>query len=140
MSRSFRNSRFRRTGDLSEDVNPSAYIVNLADCMLVLACGFMVAMIAFWNIDIANIEALEKDRLEQVNPDTLPSDLQSGGSYYVEAGTVYMDPNTGDLWMVTTEEASAEDVDAAASADANSASETTTGDSGDTSQQAVGAE
>ena len=52
MVRAFRQSRFRSRGEVGEDVNPSAYIVNLADCMLVLACGFMVALISYWNIDV----------------------------------------------------------------------------------------
>lgn len=139
MSRSLRQSRFRRSGDLSEDVNPSAYIVNLADCMLVLACGFMVAMISFWNIDLVNVEQLQADQLEQVNPETLPEDMQSGGSYYVEAGTVYMDPNTGDLWMVTEEnaaggeaggEGSAESSSVAAGSGGSSSASSTGGDSG----------
>ena len=100
MAYNFRQSRFRRRDDIAEDVNPSAYIVNLADCMLVLACGFMVALMVFWNIDIANVEELKKESLEQVNPEEILDEIQGGGSYYVEAGTVYQDPNTGELWMV----------------------------------------
>jgi|GEM_PF-185225 len=104
MARSFRQSRFRGRGDLAEDVNPSAYIVNLADCMLVLACGFMVAMIVHWNINLPTIEELEKEDLEAVDPETLPENLQGEGSYYVEAGKVYLDPNTGQLYMMVQEE------------------------------------
>ena len=100
MNRSLRQSRFRRREDLAEDVNPSAYIVNLADCMLVLACGFMVAMMVYWNIDVGNIEELKKESLEEVDPESIIENIQSGGSYYIEAGTVYQDPNTGELWMV----------------------------------------
>ena len=100
MPRSFRQSRFRGRQEMGEDINPSAYIVNLADCMLVLACGFMVAMITYWNIDVSNVTELQSDDLEAVNPDTLPESMQSGGSYYIEAGTVYLDPSTGQLYMV----------------------------------------
>ena len=124
MPRSFRQSRFRRRGDLSEDVNPSAYIVNLADCMLVLACGFMVAMIVHWNIDITNVEQLENESLEEVDPETILEEIQAGGSYYIEAGTVYQDPNTGQLWMVRrNDEASAEGEGAATPAPADSAAD-----------------
>ena len=104
MANNFRQSRFRRRDDIAEDVNPSAYIVNLADCMLVLACGFMVAMIAFWNIDISNVEALQKEALEEVDPQEILETIEGGGSYYVEAGKVYQDPNTGQLWMVRLED------------------------------------
>lgn len=100
MVRAFRQSRFRSRGEVGEDVNPSAYIVNLADCMLVLACGFMVALISYWNIDVTPATEIEGEQLEEVNPETLPEDISEGGSYYIEAGKVYQDPNTGQLYMV----------------------------------------
>ena len=106
MARSLRVSPFRRRDELAEDVNPSAGLVNLADCMLVLACGFMVAMMVYWNIDVANVEELQKESLEEVAPEDMLEDLQSGGAYYVEAGIVYQDPNTGQLWMVRKESGS----------------------------------
>lgn len=101
MARDFRSSRFRGNAGVGEDVNPSAYIVNLADCMLVLACGFLVALVTFYNIQIAPVTELEDEDLEQIEPEELPEELLAGeGSYYVEAGVVYRDPNTGILYMV----------------------------------------
>ena len=104
MPRSLRQSTFRRKEDMGEDINPSAYIVNLADCMLVLACGFMVAMIVYWNIDISHVTELTNETMEQVDPQELIDNIQGEGSNYVEAGTVYQDPTTGQLWMVRTDE------------------------------------
>lgn len=106
MPRSFRQSRFRNRETIGEDVNPSAYIVNLADCMLVLACGFMVAMISFWNIDVSPTmeEISEEEQLEEIDPETLPENLESGGSFYEEAGVVYRDPATGQLYLVSGED------------------------------------
>jgi hypothetical protein len=89
---------------VGEEVNPSAYIVNLADCMLVLACGFMVSMIAYWSIDINAVTELDAEEFEQVDPAVVPEDITSEGSSYIEAGIVYMDPSTGDLYMVKGEE------------------------------------
>ena len=101
MARDFRSSRYRGSAAVGEDVNPSAYIVNLADCMLVLACGFLVALISFYNIDVMPATELTEDELEQVEPEEMPEDLLAGGgSYFVEAGTVYRDPSTGVLYMV----------------------------------------
>lgn len=101
MARDFRSSRYRGSAGVGEDVNPSAYIVNLADCMLVLACGFLVALVSFYNIQMAPVTELEEEDLEQVEPEQLPDELlEGGGSYYVEAGKVYRDPNTGVLYMV----------------------------------------
>ncbi len=136
MARSFRQSRFRSRTALEEDVNPSAYIVNLADCMLVLACGFMVAMITYWNIDVSKVTELDQGQLEQVNPETLPQAVDSGGSYYVEAGTVYMDPNTGQLYMVQETESQSASSDASAQSagtQAQSTSQDISGQSASTS-------
>ena len=101
MARDFRSSRYRGNAGVGEDVNPSAYIVNLADCMLVLACGFLVALISFYNIDVMPATELTEEDLEQVELEEMPEDLLAGGgSYFVEAGTVYRDPSTGVLYMV----------------------------------------
>ncbi len=104
MARSFRDSRFRSHNEVGEDVNPAAYIVNLADCMLVLACGFMVALMAFWNIDISSAEKVEEADLEEVQPEDAESEIQNGGSSYEQAGTAYRDPKTGKVYIVTEED------------------------------------
>ena len=100
MARNFRESRFRGRRGIGEDVNPSAYIVNLADCMLVLALGFMVALISYWNVNITPVTDLDDSNMEEVDPSTLPKEMIEGGSYFIEAGKVYQDPNTGELFMV----------------------------------------
>lgn len=110
MARDFRSSRYRGNAGVGEDVNPSAYIVNLADCMLVLACGFLVALISFYNIDVMPATELTEDELEQVEPEQMPDELLAGGgSYFVEAGKVYRDPSTGVLYMIENPSASNEE-------------------------------
>lgn len=100
MRSKYRSSRFRHGAEeMGEDVNPSAYIVNLADCMLVLACGFMVAMVAHYQVDIT-AKPIDQETMEEVDPSEMPEDITSEGSSYIEAGKVYMDPLTGDLYMI----------------------------------------
>jgi hypothetical protein len=106
MPRAFRNARFRGRGQIGEDVNPSAYIVNLADCMLVLACGVIVALVSYWSIDLSAVTELKKTEMTEVDPTSLPENLVDGGAYYIEAGTVYMDPGTGALYMVENSDGS----------------------------------
>lgn len=95
--------------DLSEDINPMAGVANLADVMLVFACGLMLALITFWNVDVAkgtnasvpveqgqeitDVSGLDKD---SGKPIANENDLQ-------EYGKVYRDPNTGKLYLVTGE-------------------------------------
>ena len=100
MHRGFRQSAFRRHDDIGEDVNPSAYIVNLADCMLVLACGFLVALVSAYNVDLSSYEQIDAEQTEEItDPSVNPEDI-ANGSGYIPAGTVYMDPNTGITYWV----------------------------------------
>lgn len=131
MHRDFRRSSFRRSGaDMGEDVNPSAYIVNMVDCMLVLACGFLVMLMLHWNIATTTVDEVDESSMEEVDPEQMPEDVTSGGSYYIDAGKVYQDPNTGKLYLVQengaaegSEGASGEsDASAAASASASAGS------------------
>lgn len=101
MHRDFRRSSFRRSGaDMGEDVNPSAYIVNMVDCMLVLACGFLVMLMLHWNIATTTMDEVDESSMEEVDPEQMPEDVTSVGSYYIDAGKVYQDPNTGKLYLV----------------------------------------
>lgn len=118
MARSLRGSRYRNGATVGEDVNPSAYIVNLADCMLVLALGCLVALVGAFNIDL-NTTQIDREDLEQVDPTEIDEELTAEGSYYVEAGTVYMDPKTGELFMIQNPES---DVDLKAGSSGASAS------------------
>lgn len=85
---------------MGEDVNPSAYIVNMVDCMLVLACGFLVMLMLHWNIATTTMDEVDESSMEEVDPEQMPEDVTSGGSYYIDAGKVYQDPNTGKLYLV----------------------------------------
>lgn len=104
MHRSFRQSQFRRKGEVGEDVNPSAYIVNLADCMLVLACGFLVALISAFDMDLSSLEQVDATQMEEVDQQAISAeDIENGGGY-IEAGTVYMDPQTGITYWIKNED------------------------------------
>lgn len=93
-----------RSGRVQEDFNPMDGLANLADCMLVLACGLMLSLIVSWNLDIAIDETTnspdqsavtEVDGVEDSELDSI--DENSG---YEEMGKVYKDPETGQLYMV----------------------------------------
>jgi hypothetical protein len=52
MNRRFGSGKLRGDTILPEDINPIDGAANLADIMLVLACGLMLALIINWNVDI----------------------------------------------------------------------------------------
>jgi len=79
-------------------------LANLADCMLVLACGLMLSLIVSWNLDIAVDDTTTSPDQNAVtavdgmeNSDINSIDENSG---YQEMGKVYKDPDTGKLYMV----------------------------------------
>lgn len=121
--RSFRQGRFTAARTIGEDVNPNAYVVNLVDCMLVLAVAFLVALISYWNIDLS-VKDLSDSDLQKVSPESLSSDQLTSGDYYVEAGKVYRDPQTGQLYMIQGESDSASSDSASGS---SSSSDTASG-------------
>lgn len=47
--------RFRAGNSFSEDINPMDGVGNLADVMLVFACGLMLALITYWNVDVSGV-------------------------------------------------------------------------------------
>lgn len=128
----------RHRDEMGEDVNPSAYIVNLADCMLVLACGFMVAMMAKWNINMP-VEEVDSSSMEEVAPSVAPEDLSAAGSGYVEAGKVYIDPETGTYYIIKKNETD-EAADADGGGTEGDGSETTGDGSGATGGDGSGTE
>jgi hypothetical protein len=93
-----------RHRSIGEDVEPAVGLINLADIMLVFATGLMMALVTFWNIDItSNVsEVLETNMLTEVdNLEDAQEMLQSGGTAFSEKGTVYEDPKTGKLYLLT---------------------------------------
>ena len=86
------------------DLDPNAYITNLADCMLVLACGLMVALVVAWSVDLPNVAELEQtgEMTEVDNVEDITG--ESGeGSGYEELGKIYQDPATGKMYMIQEE-------------------------------------
>ena len=82
-----------------EDVNPNSYITNLADCMLVLAVGLMVALITSFGLDLTQAAEPEIDttgievELDQDNDGQIDEQFQ-------QTGTLYYDAENGQYYLV----------------------------------------
>ncbi|MBC8547124.1 DUF2149 domain-containing protein [Clostridiaceae bacterium NSJ-31] len=79
-----------------------AGVANLADVMLVFACGLMVALILNWNVDLSQnkVKILEQEQLVEVeDPEKAVKDINSAAAYQ-ERGVVYEDPETGKMYVI----------------------------------------
>jgi len=78
------------------DVDPNASLTNIADCMLVLMLGFLVALVARYNIDL-----VPQDEITgvEVNMDANGDGVIDDN--YSAAGMVYFDESTGKYYLVT---------------------------------------
>lgn len=104
MTRGLRNGGGLRGGRprSKEDTDPMASVANIADIMLVFACGLMMALVTVWNIDFTPLSELQDKQLEAIDtPEDMPEDMSDAGNAYVEKGMVYQDPKTGKYYMVT---------------------------------------
>ncbi|MGI6142636.1 MAG: DUF2149 domain-containing protein [bacterium] len=91
---------------LVDDVNPLEGVVNIVDAMLVFACGLLLALALYWNIDLGPVgESIDVTRGREVTEvPEIRDDLietQDRGKLYERVGTVYKDPETGQLFLLT---------------------------------------
>jgi hypothetical protein len=75
-------------------------VANLADCMLVLACGLMLSLIVSWNLDLAVDEPLNDTPLSAVEELESTQRQPEDTAGYEQMGVVYKDPATGELYMI----------------------------------------
>lgn len=99
-------SKRRRPLMSSGEADPMEGITNIMDVMLVLASGLMLALSVYWNIDLGPVG--ERVDLQQGREVTESLDLRDDlietwgeGELYEKMGTVYKDPQTGKLFMLT---------------------------------------
>jgi hypothetical protein len=104
MIRDFRSSGFLSSESTSaEDADPRIGLVNLADVMLVFACGLMLALVSAYKIDLPSLQEVvqTEDVTEITDIDEMQDAAVIAGSGYTELGTVYQDPMTGKLYMLS---------------------------------------
>ena len=71
-------------------------IANIVDVMLVFACGLLLALVTVWNVDIG----LDRpDNMYEVS-DVVEESQGVSKDNLQEAGKVYRDPATGNLYFV----------------------------------------
>lgn len=89
------------------DLNPLDGVANLADVMLVLACGLMAAVILKWNVNLTDMGLRQVDLTrgkEVTGVEAKDSQMQktpdaAGG--FEKMGILYKDPETGKMYVLS---------------------------------------
>ena len=81
---------------LESEGSPMESIANIVDVMLVFACGLLLALVTVWNVDIG----LDRpDNMYEVS-DVVEGSQNVQKENLQEAGRVYRDPATGNLYFI----------------------------------------
>lgn len=90
----------RKAGKRAQGASPMDGVANMADIMLVFACGLMLALILRWDVQLKTVDVVSKDQLievsdvdELIKNDGIPSTYQS-------KGVVYEDTKTNKLYII----------------------------------------
>ena len=96
--RSSRLSRNTTSPFLESEGSPMESIANIVDVMLVFACGLLLALVTVWNVDIG-LDRPDNNNMYEVS-DVVEDSQSVSKDNLQEAGKVYRDPATGNLYFV----------------------------------------
>ncbi len=86
------------------DANPLSGVSNLADVMLVLAVGIMLALIMNLHLSInaGSVTQMDQSEMKEVDQSQFSTSTENSesDSNLQEKGTVYVDKNTGKMYLV----------------------------------------
>ena len=94
-----------------QEQKPMEGVANLVDAMLVLACGLMMAIISFYNVDIGSSSGateIRQEDIKEVDDYGIVDDKGEMSGGFESRGKVYEDKKTGKLYIVTEEKDSSE--------------------------------
>lgn len=93
------------------DADPMSGVSNLADVMLVLAVGIMLALIMNWHISVSggSVTQMEKGSMKKIDRSELETSQDKESktnqqSNLQKKGTVYVDKKTGTMYLVEPKE------------------------------------
>lgn len=89
------------------DADPMAGVSNLADVMLVLAVGIMLALIMNWHISVSggSVTQMDKGSMKEIDQSQLQTQQRdskkaSKESNLQKKGTVYVDKKNGKMYLI----------------------------------------
>ncbi|MDR0596702.1 MAG: DUF2149 domain-containing protein [Clostridiales Family XIII bacterium] len=90
-----------------DDFSPMEGAINIVDAMLVFACGLMLSIVIYWNVDIQNYEYTpinQGQQVQEMESDAISDEIKNaidGTGQYQRLGAVYQDPATGKMYLAT---------------------------------------
>jgi len=98
-----RNTGLRNRSKLrTSNLSPMDGMGNLADIMLVFACGLMIAIILHWGVDLNNVvDIISQDDLVEVDDVEEIIEGAEVSNAYESQGMVYKDVKTGKLYIIS---------------------------------------
>ena len=101
---SLRSNRSLRKRKVKEDFDPMSGMGNLADVMLVFACGLLLALIIHWEVDLGKSKTQTPENTYEVKSvENAGTKNVDEDSQLKQKGIVYEDPETGKYYMVEDE-------------------------------------
>lgn len=94
--------RSLRVRHRDEDFSPMEGVGNMADAMLVFACGILLALIISWDVDISEQGEIHNTgtRYQVEGIDDASSTTIESKDDLEEMGKVFRDPKTGKYYVV----------------------------------------
>lgn len=87
----------------NDDFSPMEGVGNMADAMLVFACGILLALIMSWNVDVSEkgeITKTPETKYEVQGMENEQTETVDAGKNLEEMGKVYRDPETGKYYVI----------------------------------------
>lgn len=104
MIRRSQGSGVRRyaVSDDNADVNPLETVANLSDVMLVFAVALMLALVSRYSVNMAQTDLDQEDLtpVEEEETEAIINEVADGKGYE-EVGTMYKDPDTGEVYVIS---------------------------------------
>lgn len=97
------NGRNFRMKQLTEDFSPMEGVGNMADAMLVFACGLLLALIISWNVDVSETGEIQKQPKAKYEVENIGDTIEEDADVtenLKDMGRVYQDPETGKYYVV----------------------------------------
>lgn len=86
-----------------EEFSPMEGVGNMADAMLVFACGILLALILSWNVNVSEtgeITSSPSSMYEVNGVENAKTEEIDASKNLEEMGTVYKDPETGKYYLI----------------------------------------